>query len=77
MIQIRKEENQKKQKEKKLKVYKVNTNKKTEIALWFLLAVRLLFEFYYNFTAIVFHTVHETIVFEVQILDTNKLVIFV
>ena len=31
MIQIRKEENQKKQKEKKLKVYKVNTHKKTEI----------------------------------------------
>ena len=29
MIQIRKEENQKKQKEKKLKVYKVNTHKKT------------------------------------------------
>lgn len=28
MIQIRKEENQKKQKEKKLKVYKVNTPKK-------------------------------------------------
>ena len=34
MIQIRKEENQKKQKEKKLKVYKVNTHKKTVIALW-------------------------------------------
>ncbi len=28
MIQIRKEENQKKQKEKKLKIYKVNTQKK-------------------------------------------------
>ena len=27
MIQIRKEDNQKKQKEKKLKVYKVNTHK--------------------------------------------------
>ena len=39
MIQIRKEENQKKQKEKKLKVYKVNTHKKTVIALWVLLAV--------------------------------------
>ena len=32
MIQIRKEDNQKKQKEKKLKVYKVNTHKKTVIA---------------------------------------------
>lgn len=28
MIQIRKEDNQKKQKEKKLKIYKVNTHKK-------------------------------------------------
>ena len=36
MIQIRKEDNQKKQKEKKLKVYKVNTHKKTVIALWVL-----------------------------------------
>ena len=39
MIQIRKEENQKKQKEKKLKVYKANTHKKTVIALWVLLDV--------------------------------------
>lgn len=30
MIQIRKEENQKNQKNKKLNVYKVNTRKKTE-----------------------------------------------
>ena len=42
MIQIRKEENQKKQKEKKLKVYKVNTHKKTVIALWVLLAMSFL-----------------------------------
>ena len=39
MIQIRKEDNQKKQKEKKLKVYKVNTHKKTVIALWVLLSL--------------------------------------
>ena len=60
MIQIRKEENQKKQKEKKLKVYKVNTHKKTVIALWVLLAVSFLFAVYKNFTAIDIHTVHET-----------------
>ena len=48
MIQIRKEENQKKQKEKKLKVYKVNTHKKTVIALWVLLAVSFLFAVYKN-----------------------------
>ena len=60
MIQIRKEDNQKKQKEKKLKVYKVNTHKKTVIALWVLLAVSFLFAVYKNFTAIDIHTVHET-----------------
>ena len=60
MIQIRKEENQKKQKEKKLKIYKVNTHKKTVIALWVLLAVSFLFAVYKNFTAIDIHTVHET-----------------
>ena len=64
MIQIRKEENQKKQKEKKLKVYKVNTHKKTVIALWVLLAVSFLFAVYKNFTAIDIHTVHETKVIE-------------
>ena len=57
MIQIRKEENQKNQKEKKLKVYKVNTHKKTVIALWVLLAVSFLFAVYKNFTAIDIHTV--------------------
>ena len=56
MIQIRKEDNQKKQKEKKLKVYKVNTHKKTVIALWVLLAVSFLFAVYKNFTAIDIHT---------------------
>ena len=59
MIQIRKEDNQKKQKEKKLKVYKVNTHKKTVIALWVLLAMSFLFAVYKNFTAIDIHTVHE------------------
>ena len=58
MIQIRKEENQKKQKEKKLKVYKVNTHKKTVIALWMLLAVSFLFAVYKNFTAIDLSLIH-------------------
>ena len=69
MIQIRKEEHQKKQKEKKLKVYKVNTHKKTVIALWVLLAVSFLFAVYKNFTAIDIHTVHETKVIEETILN--------
>ena len=77
MIQIRKEDNQKKQKEKKLKVYKVNTHKKTVIALWVLLAVSFLFAVYKNFTAIDIHTVHETKVIEETILDTHKIENFV
>ena len=59
MIQIRKEDNQKKQKEKKLKVYKVNTHKKTVIALWLVLIASISFGVYKNFTAIDMHTVHE------------------
>lgn len=77
MIQIRKEENQKKQKEKKLKVYKVNTHRKTVIALWVLLAVSFLFAIYKNFTAIDIHTIHETKVIEEKILDTHKIENFV
>lgn len=77
MIQIRKEDNQKRQKEKKLKVYKVNTHKKTVIALWVLLAVSFLFAVYKNFTAIDIHTVHETKVIEETILDTHKIENFV
>lgn len=77
MIQIRKEENQKKQKEKELKVYKANTHKKTVIALWVLLAVSFLFAVYKNFTAIDIHTVHETKVIEETILDTHKIENFV
>ena len=77
MIQIRKEENQKKQKEKKLKVYKANTHKKTVIALWVLLAVIFLFAVYKNFTAIDIHTVHETKVIKETILDTHKIENFV
>ena len=48
MIQIRKEDNQKKQKEKKLKVYKVNTHKKTVIALWVLLAMSVVVKHFCN-----------------------------
>ena len=77
MIQIRKEENQKKQKEKKLKVYKVNTHKKTVIALWVLLAVSFLFAVYKNCTAIDIHTVHEPKVIEEKIIDTHKIENFV
>lgn len=64
-------------KEKKIRVYKVNTHKKTVIALWVLLAVSFCFAVYKNFTAIDIHTVHETKVVEEKIVDTHKIENFV
>ncbi|WP_434282655.1 conjugal transfer protein [Clostridium botulinum] len=64
-------------KEKKLRVYKVNTHKKTIVALWVLLAVSFCFAVYKNFTAIDMHTVHETKVVEEKIVDTHKIENFV
>ena len=64
-------------KEKKLRVYKVNTHKKTVIALWVLLAVSFCFAVYKNFTAIDVHTVYETKVVEERIVDTHKIENFV
>lgn len=65
------------EKEKKIRVYKVNTHKKTVIALWVLLVVSFCFAVYKNFTAIDIHTVHETKVIEEKILDTHKIENFV
>lgn len=64
-------------KKKKLRVYKVNTHKKTVITLWVLLAVSFCFAIYKNFTAIDVHTVHETKVVEEKIVDTHKIENFV
>ena len=76
-METRKRKTEKDRKEKKLKVSKVNTHKKTVIALWVLLAVSFLFAVYKNFTAIDIHTVHETKVIEETILDTHKIENFV
>ena len=77
MILKKKEKNSKQPKEKKLRVYKANTHKKTVIALWVLLAVSLCFAVYKNFTAIDIHTIHETTVIEKEIVDTHKIENFV
>lgn len=77
MIQIRKKENQKPEKEKKPRVYKANTHKRIVIALWVLLAVSFVFAVYKNFTAIDVHTIHETKVIEEKIVDTHKIENFV
>lgn len=77
-MNLRKKQGQSEQvKEKKPRVYKVNTHKKTVIALWVLLAVSLCFAVYKNFTAIDVHTVHETKVVEEKIMDTHKIENFV
>lgn len=73
----KKQEQPEQLKEKKLRVYKVNTHKKTVIALWVLLAVSFCFAVYKNFTAIDVHTVHETKVVEEKIVDTHKIENFV
>ena len=77
MILKKKEKNSKQPNEKKLRVYKANTHKKTVIALWVLLAVSLCFAVYKNFTAIDIHTIHETTVIEKGIVDTHKIENFV
>ena len=77
MILKKKENHSKQPKEKKPRIYKVNTHKKTVIALWVLLAVSLCFAVYKNFTAIDIHTIHETTVIEKEIVDTHKIENFV
>jgi len=77
MILKKKENHPKQPKEKKLRIYKANTHKKTVIALWVLLAVSFSFAVYKNFTAIDIHTIHETTVIEKEIVDTHKVENFV
>lgn len=77
-MNLKKKQGQSEQiKEKKLRVYKVNTHKKTVIALWVLLAVSFCFAVYKNFTAIDIHTIHETKIVEEKIVDTHKIENFV
>ncbi|MBV4428729.1 conjugal transfer protein [Clostridium tyrobutyricum] len=66
-----------KAKTKKLKVYKVNTHKKTVIALWMLLIASFCFAVYKNFTAINIKTVYETKVIDKEIVDTHKIENFI
>lgn len=62
---------------KRLRVYKVNTHRKTVIVLWVLLIVSFCFAVYKNFTAINIKTVHETKVIDKEIVDTHKIENFV
>ena len=72
MIFKKKNKESKPKKEKKVPVMKVDTHRKTVIALWLVLIASVSFGVYKNFTAIDMHTVHEK-----EVIDTNKIENFV
>ncbi|WP_460285507.1 hypothetical protein [Clostridium sporogenes] len=74
---IKKEKRIIKPKVKNLKVYNVNTHRKTVIVLWVLLIISFCFAVYKNFTAINIKTVYETKVIDKEIIDTHKIENFV
>lgn len=69
--------NQKKIKQKKTCVYKVNPRKKMVIVLWILLGLSFAFAIFKNFTAIDTHTIHEKTTIEKKYVDTHKVENFV
>lgn len=79
MMKFRKNQNKEKQtpKEKKPRVYKVNSRKKIVIALWVLLGLSFSFAIFKHFTAIDTHTIHETTIIEKEYVDTHSVENFV
>lgn len=68
---------EKQQKQKKLRVYTVNSRKPAVIALWLLFVCGFAFAVYKNFTAIDTHTVHEKEIVERRVEDTSGVEAFV
>ena len=68
---------EKQQKQKKLRVYTVNSRKPAVIALWLLFVCGFAFALYKNFTAIDTHTVHEKEIVERRVEDTSGVEVFV
>lgn len=68
---------EKQQKQKKLRVYTVNSRKPAVIALWLLFVCGFAFALYKNFTAIDTHTVHEKEIVEWRVEDTSGVEAFV
>ncbi len=66
-----------KDKENKIPVMKIGTNKKCVIALWIILIGSVSFGVYKNFTAIDKKTVYEKEIIEEKIIDTNSIENFV
>lgn len=68
---------EKQQKQKKLRVYTVNSRKPAVIALWLLFICGFVFAVYKNFTVIDTHTVHEKEIVERRVEDTSGVEAFV
>ena len=68
---------EKQQKQKKLRVYTVNSRKPAVIALWLLFVCGFAFAVYKNFTAIDTPTVHEKEIVERRVEDTSGVEAFV
>ena len=69
--------NKNQEKEKKPRVLNIGTRRLVVIALWALLICAFAFAVYKNFTAVDTHTVHETMVVQEEVTDTNAIESFV
>ena len=70
-------QNKKQEKQKKPRVLQIGTRRPVVIALWALLICAFAFAVYKNFTAVDTHTVHETMVVQEEVTDTNAIESFV
>ena len=64
-------------KEKRPKIKRIGTRRKSVLVLWALLLISLTFAVYKHFTAIDTHTIIEREIVEVQVVDTNQIESFV
>lgn len=69
--------NKNQEKQKKPRVLHIGTRRPVVIALWALLICAFAFAAYKNFTAVDTHTVHETMVVQEEVTDTNAIESFV
>ena len=67
----KKEKTEKAPKNKKVRIMKVGTHKKSVLLLWAVLLASTSFGVYKNFTAIDTHTVHEKEIIQLRLNDTN------
>ena len=67
----------KQEKQKKPRILLVGTRRPVVIALWALLICAFAFAVYKDFTAVDTHTIHETMVVQQEVTDTNAIESFV